>query len=334
MNMKRREKAMPFFDGSYWDYCIRTASDCFYIFSDGAVDVDFDKLNEKRRLFCQGRVGYSRSNGHIALEIVSAILENTLPADIVTQYTVRLERGELERLRTCRLILDEAPDKFDSLVKYPYYRMRGKPVTENQAIEVIRKTDFYIHSQFFQSRSCHASELVSSYHFRNCWFNPQHYSAHYGWVHPNGTVGINSVTGKWPTFLELLEELLGYQKAFPFLDFVAAFTWWVENPHYELWGGNAQEDEVSKQYPDFLDNVQYGVRLDGHAIEFLGRNRAVETYQEYEAPYGDSDFSVYIPESCRGKTCPFDMDAYYLRCIAAFGPGKMGCAEFYKSENR
>ncbi len=316
------EGATPFFDGTYWDYCIRTAPDCFHVFPDGSVDVDFDKLNEEMAAFYRKGLSYIHCAEHTELEAVHAILENTLPADILTQYTVRLERDELERLRTNRLVLDGAPDKFKALVKYPYYRMRGKPVTEGQAFEVIRKTDVYIRSHFSQSHSCHADELVHSFHFGNGWFNPYRYPERYGWVHPNGMIGIDSITGKWPTFLELLTELLGYQKAFPFLDFTAAITWWDENPHDELRGGTTQGNEASQEYPGFLDNVQYGIRLDGNSVEFLGRDRAIKTYREYEALYGDADFHVYVPELCRSKTCPFDMESYYRRCIAAFGSGK------------
>lgn len=28
----------PFFDGTYWDYCLHVAPDCFHVFPDGMVD--------------------------------------------------------------------------------------------------------------------------------------------------------------------------------------------------------------------------------------------------------------------------------------------------------
>jgi len=112
-----------------------------------------------------------------------------------------------------------APDAFNSSVRRPYYRMRGKPVTEEQAFEIIRKTDHYdydtcrpIHDRIMKGR-------VENCHFKNLWFDKHHYPLQYGWAHPDGTIGINSITDRFPTFLEFLRELLAYQKAFPFLDF-------------------------------------------------------------------------------------------------------------------
>lgn len=294
--MKVRRKR-PFFDGTYWEYCIRTAPDCFHIFPNGTVDVDFDLLNEKIGMFLRKDTGPEWRAEHTSLEAVSVILENVLPCDIWAKYTVRLEDEELERLRNCRLVLEEAPDKFDSFDKYPYYQMRGKPVTENQAFEVIRRTTY-------------------SNHFSNNWFERHH---PYGWAHPSGLIGSNGYMRRYPTFPELLEELLGYQNAFPFLDFAAAIAWESDNPRYEDLGSARRKDELYKKQQSFLDNVWYGIRLDGSTIEFLGKERAVETYQKYEALYGDSDFGVYVPELCWSKEISrgLDIEAYLRRCTAA-----------------
>lgn len=164
----------------------------------------------------------SRYAGYVCLETVYLLLENAL-----TECTVRLESDELERLRTCRLVMDEVPEKFDAFVRWPYYRMRGKPVTEEQEFEVIRRTERCVCPLFYNS---HPYEVVSNCHFKNWWLDPHRFPAHCGWVHPNGIVGINNITAQKPNFLELLTELLGYQKAFPALDFKAAITSWNEHP--------------------------------------------------------------------------------------------------------
>lgn len=296
--MKARRKR-PFFDGTYWEYCIRTAPDCFHIFPNGTVDVDFDLLNEKKAVFFQKGTGPEWRAEHTSVEAVSVILENVLPCDIWAKYTVRLEDAELERLRTCRLVLEEAPDKFDSFDKYPYYQLRGKPVTENQAFEMIQGTS-------------------GSNHFSNYWLEHRH-PYPYGWVHPVGLIGINSNMHKYPTFPELMDDLLRFQRDFPFLDFAAAIAWEADNPRYEDLGSTPREDELYKKQQRFLDNVWYGIRLDGSTIEFLGKERAVETYQKYEALYGDSDFGIYVPELCWSKEISrgLDIEAYLRRCTAA-----------------
>lgn len=42
------ENTVPFFDGTCWECCTHIVPDCFHVFPDGMVDVDFDALNEKR----------------------------------------------------------------------------------------------------------------------------------------------------------------------------------------------------------------------------------------------------------------------------------------------
>ena len=116
----------------------------------------------------------SRYAGYVCLETVYLLLENAL-----TECTVRLESDELERLRTCRLVMDEVPEKFDAFVRWPYYRMRGKPVTEEQEFEVIRRTERCVCPLFYNS---HPYEVVSSCYFKNWWLDPHHFPAHYGWV--------------------------------------------------------------------------------------------------------------------------------------------------------
>lgn len=214
------KKEPPFFDGTYWDFCIRTAPDCFHIFQDGAADIDFDRLNEKIDESQPTEVPYAKSVECISLNIVYTILRNIFPADIPTENIVRLENDELQRLRTSRLFIEEPPGKYDSFVKRPYYRMRGKPVTKEQAFDVIRKSDASI---VLNSRP--SEEFINSTHFTNTRMEKSPFSMRFRWMHPNGIVGINYwFTYKWPEFLELLDDLLQYQSAFPFLDFTAAIT--------------------------------------------------------------------------------------------------------------
>lgn len=79
--------------------------------------------------------------------------------------------------------------------------------------------------------------------------------------------------------------------------------------------------QLSEQYSDFLNEVEYGIRLDEKTIEFLGEERAIKTYEEYETLYAESDFGVYIPESCWSKS-HFDPEAHFQRCIASYGQEK------------
>ena len=70
--------------------------------------------------------------------------------------------------------------EYDGSVRKPYYRMRGKPVTEEQAFELIRRTD-----NFFAGieEICRSDDFVSSVNFDNWLIHKNHYPQGYGWVH-------------------------------------------------------------------------------------------------------------------------------------------------------
>ncbi len=70
--------------------------------------------------------------------------------------------------------------EYDGSVRKPYYWMRGKPVTEKQAFELIRRTD-----NFFAGieEICRSDDFVSSVNFDNWLIHKNHYPQGYGWVH-------------------------------------------------------------------------------------------------------------------------------------------------------
>jgi len=296
---------------TYWEYCVRSVPDCIHSFPGGEVDVDFNGISEKLELLSRNAENrYRPGMEYVSIAAAQLIFTSIFPSDVPDFGVVRLEPEELERLRTLRIVLDAPPDEFGTVARRPYYRMRGKPVTEEQALEVIRKTDMGLS---FSTRSKFEEEPICTLHFKNWWFDKHHYPAEYGWAHPDGTIGINSITDKHPTFLELLEVLLDYQKAFPVLDLIAALTWWDESPYIE-----PISEEICP-YPNFLENIVFGVCVNSGSIEFLDKERAAERYQAYDRLYSDPDFRVYVPELC-GARCRIRADeAYYQRCIAAYG---------------
>lgn len=115
----------------------------------------------------------------------------------------------------------------------------------------------------------------------------------------------------------MLDELLGLQRAFPFLDLVVAFTFWAERPE-SAQTATGYIEETLGLYPKFLEDVTCGVWLHDNAIEFLGKERAVEKYAQYDRLYSHPDFRVYVPESPVGKGF-YDYPNYLRRCIASFG---------------
>ena len=103
---------------------------------------------------------------------------------------------------------------------------------------------------------------------------------------------------------EQLTDILLLKCAFPWLDFVAAITYWNENPH---------------RGEDFLNVIEIGIWSHDGAVEFMGPRRAREKYQEYEALYGEADQDIYMPEYYMDRKIPPVDLSYLKRCIETYG---------------
>ena len=53
----------------------------------------------------------------------------------------------MEQFQNIQVITDPEVAGIDFNVKRPYFRMRGRPVTEEQAFDIIRRTDTFFHQQ-------------------------------------------------------------------------------------------------------------------------------------------------------------------------------------------
>lgn len=218
--------------------------------------------------------------------------------------------------------IDEDMDEYDSCVRRPYYRLRGKPVTEEQAFDIIRRTDDIF--DFDIEVPYESDRLRTVYHIRNIWFNRNHFPSDMGWIHRDGTVGGNGITGKYPEFEELFEEMLGLLLAFPYLDFVLAITDWEEMP-YEMWEHLGDDDKVWKRkrsiedYDGFYEAIEIGFWVHDNRIEVLNPKNAAKKFKEYEQKYEVKTPGYYAAYyNMDNKIIPCDVD-YLKRCIAAYG---------------
>ena len=106
-------------------------------------------------------------------------------------------------------------------VRRPYYRMRGVPVTREQAFDIIRRTD-----RFFEyvSAVCNHKDYIGCMNFDNWLIQKNHYPTGYGWIHADGTIGANAITQKYPTVREFIEEWYKLLYAFPYLNLIPTAT--------------------------------------------------------------------------------------------------------------
>lgn len=142
-------------------------------------------------------------------------------------------------------------------MRRPYYRMRGKPVTEDQAFDIIRRTD-----NFFQDidEIERYRDYIHCINFDNWLIHKNHHPRGYGWIHADGTVGCNAITQKYPNIEEFIDEWICKLINFPYLDLVIAVTSWNEAP-YRYWKDEdfRKEWEMKNHDKEFYNDVFTGI---------------------------------------------------------------------------
>ena len=256
----------------------------------------------------------------------------------------------MERLQNIQVIIDPevAGMRFD--VRRPYFRMRGRPVTEEQAFDIIRRTDNFFYWDMYEYRL--EGLAADGFVLENSWYCPKDRPHLCGWVRPDGIVGMNRSTLLYPAEEDFLNSVLPLKEAFPYLDFVIAVTDWNACPECvwdilrkatETIKGSADEiltredadlhrellDVASRafslayareeDYPDFPGHIIYGVWVHDDKVELTAPARAREKYLEYNRLYGGADEAVFTRRYYDDRNLhPADF-AYLQRCIRSHG---------------
>ncbi len=217
--------------------------------------------------------------------------------------------------KNTKLIIDDGMEEYASNARRPYYRLRGKKITEDQAFEIIRRTDRL--SPWSLEIPC--DDLIEPINIRNNWTRNNYYPSPSGWVHPDGIIGINDITGKYPELEELIDDLLILIHYFPYLDFVMAITSWDEIPPY-LWKKLSElRNHTYDDYPDFFDNIMIGFWVHNGTIEVMSPERTAIVYSEYDKKYGEKNQKIYCPEYYMDFQPDVISDDFVKRCYNAYG---------------
>lgn len=199
----------------------------------------------------------------------------------------------------------------------PYYRMRGVPVTQEQAFDIIRRTDNFFR---FEIEAIHShDDYIGCMNFDNWLIMKNHSPRGYGWIHVDGTVGGNAITQKYPTVEEFICEWLTYLYAFPYLDLIVAVTYWDELPPDVMYDNSERELFHTAAYDErFYEVVLVGIYVHDKKIEILNKQDAVAKFKEYDKLYG-SPREKFEPEYYeKNNISQVDM-AYLRKCIESYG---------------
>lgn len=195
-------------------------------------------------------------------------------------------------------------------VRRPYYRMRGKSVTREQAFDIIRRTDDFF--SFELDCIAEQTEFVRNWNFNNWLIAKNHLPQGYGWIHVDGTVGGNAITQKYPTIEEFVVEWFLKLMAFPYLNLIIAVTGWDELSQAEWEKREPREEET------FENAVILGIYVHDKQIEILNREDTLMYYKEYDERYGHPA-EKFEPEYYEKNHFVQVDEAYLRKCIEAYG---------------
>lgn len=187
-----------------------------------------------------------------------------------------MDKKTRDKLNALEIRFDKETVDWESIARRPYYRIRGKKITEEQAAEIIDSI-LELHDEENENKIC----LINMHH-------P---------IKSDGTVGENSVASKYPNINEMLQDVLQMKLRFPYLDFTMAISWWDELPP-EAWENDFREyryiDGKLSEYENFSKNLEIGIWVHDNKIEILNEGNAEKKYNEYDRLYSDKDLSKYI----------------------------------------
>lgn len=242
------------------------------------------------------------------------VLENIKGIEWIDHNTYLIPKEVYDRYCEYSIEITDDEDIYSvESIRRPYYRMRGKKVTREQAFDIIRRTDNFF-SWYMDDVSCN-KDYVGGCNFDNWLIQKNHYPEGYGWIHVDGTVGCNSITQKYPTVMECVCEWLTNLIEFPYLDLVIAFTFLNEGIIYDSEDNYSNIDDNDN---DFADVVLMGIEIHDKQIKVTSSKEAVDKYNEYDNKYG-VNAQIYKPEYY-GDNKIIQVDEDYLRkCIESYG---------------
>lgn len=193
-------------------------------------------------------------------------------------------------------------DDYDIANRRPAVWMRGRPVTPEQALEIISGTDEYFLLTEFPYKGC-------PHLMRSWWFCPNHCPKMFGWCRPDGRIGLDGITGMtYPLGMEIVADGIALLRAFPYLDMT--FLIWDCEEEFAFAPACLERDGMPQP--------ACGMRISGRRIELLSPKTAWQTFCDYHARYGEDPVTYWTGYHEEAGKKWVDQD-YLNRCLQARG---------------
>lgn len=219
----------------------------------------------------------------------------------ISDFTFASEKAEGYTVKYLGEQKDELWTDFEA--KYPYFRLRGLPVSKETALDIISKTDYRF--QEITELDTDIQSALNDNLFNN-WTNNTGIRGNYpfGWCHPDGTIGYNSFTTKYPDYAELMNEIINIKLDFQFLEFMVAFTNWNSEAPYvgdlvcEIREKISEEEaeiwEAKEDYFNFAENIRMLVYVHDKTFEIYWDKEATSIYKELLPKLQDKPDLKYV----------------------------------------
>ena len=196
-------------------------------------------------------------------------------------------------------------EEYRVMTRRPACWTRGKPVTPQQAFEIICATDDFFNLAYLGAKLSEHDFIYTT--IVSSWWFSSHFPPQYGWCRPDGRIGLDAITGRWPCGEDVIEDGTALLSAFPFLDLVG-IIWSSE----ETTGFLPEEMEADPPY------VEWGFHFHNNTIELLESQTAWERFCDCHNRYGEDPLTYMsgYNEKAGEKWVDFD---YLKRCLQANG---------------
>jgi len=225
------------------------------------------------------------------------------------------ERVDLEQLSDIPGFewIDE--DSFVDMEKHPYFRMRGKRVTKEQAFDIISRESVDKRNHFIKR----AENIIEESHALQFTEIKLHHTSRFDWIRswidPDGAVGeTNYCAWKYPDGLRLMEEHMLNAKRYPFLKYVIVYTMHDAVSREDLY----YEDGIFHDIEDriFWGGFEYALWVHDGGVERVDRDKAKELYEEYQSEYPCEE--MFMRDDWNKYIKPYLDEEYVLRLSKAW----------------
>lgn len=196
--------------------------------------------------------------------------------------------------------------QWESPFSHPAYWMRGKPVTPQQAFQIIRRTDSIFGDLPLWGAPLHSPVQTRDFLPLHCleslWFS----ECHFGWCRPDGRIGADSVLSGYPDAKKLVMDGIRLLHAFPFLDLILL-----------IWNSNETWEFQPIQLKDAgMPSIGCGVHLHNGTVELLTAKSAWDRFCAYQRKYGEDPLHYWSGYNLRNGSRFVDR-GYLDRCLEA-----------------